>query len=401
MKITHAAGFYPRIYANLRGCHRAGSRAGWWRRRGRVVSLLVAMLLMPACRISDPAPIVTAVASPTVQSTVAGVLPTFTPAPTPTPSPTPRPPLKQLTSGGCCVQPSWSPDSKQVWFLDKPSADAPPGTYAVNIDEPMKPPFRVLDLVGLYSRDLSLVAYPEGRDTMVERLKTGERWTIPNQGQAVVFSPDAKRIAWEIEESNADKPFDERRAQIYLARFDGEDPVLVTTVYGGGLVGWIDDQRILFSGRPSLDVRERTLVALDITHNVASDLVKAERLGGIAVSPGGSWLAYFITFDEDASRNGIWIERTDGSGAHRLDVWGAYQWRDDSRLLYIPVRASASEPFVIGEYDTAKGTSRPVTDPATAPIEIANGDWRVSPDGRYVVYLNDADRNLWLVELEK
>ena len=262
--------------------------------------------------------------------------------------------MKQLTSGGCCVQPSWSPDSKQVWILDKPSADAPPGTYAVNIDKPMKLPFRVLDLVGLYSRDLSLVAYPDGRDTIVERLKTGERWTIPNQGQAVVFSPDAKRVAWEIEESNADKPFDQRRAQIYLARFDGEDPVLVTTVYGGGLVDWIDDQRILFSGRPSLDVRERTLVALDITHNVAIDLVKAERIGGIAISPGGSWLAYFITFDEDASRNGIWIERTDGSGAHRLDVWGAYQWRDDSRLLYIPVRASASAPFVIGSMTQPK-----------------------------------------------
>jgi hypothetical protein len=401
MKIAHAAGSYPQIYANLRGCHRAGSRAGW-RQPGRVVSLLVAMLLMTACRTANPAAIVTAVASPTIQPSPVIVLPTSTPAPTPTPSPTPRPPLKQLTSGGCCVQPSWSPDSKQVWILDKPSADAPPGTYAVNIDEPMKLPFRVLDLVGLYSRDLSLVAYPDGRDTIVERLKTGERWTIPNQGQAVVFSPDAKRIAWEIEESNADQPFDQRRAQIYLARFDGEDPVLVATVYGGGLVDWIDDQRILFSGRPSLDVRERTLVALDITHNVAIDLVTAERIGGIAISPGGSWLVYFITFDEDASRNGIWIQRTeDGSGARRLDFWGAYQWRDDSRLLYIPVRASGSEPFVIWEYDPATGASRPVTDPGTALIEIANGDWRVSPDGRYVVYLNNADRNLWLVELEK
>ncbi|HJW83372.1 MAG TPA: hypothetical protein VJ754_03630 [Anaerolineae bacterium] len=29
----------------------------------------------------------------------------------------------------------------------------------------------------------------------------------------------------------------------------------------------------------------------------------------------------------------------------------------------------------------------------------ANGDGRVSPDGRYVVYVNSADRNLWLLEL--
>ena len=54
---------------------------------------------------------------------------------------------------------------------------------------------------------------------------------------------------------------------------------------------------------------------------------------------------------------------------------------------------------MIHEYDTATGQSRPVTDPASARLQIANGDWRVSPDGRYVVYVNSEDRNLWLVEL--
>jgi Tol biopolymer transport system component len=33
------------------------------------------------------------------------------------------------------------------------------------------------------------------------------------------------------------------------------------------------------------------------------------------------------------------------------------------------------------------------------PLNILNGDWRVSPDGRYVVFVNSADRNLWLLEL--
>jgi Tol biopolymer transport system component len=119
----------------------------------------------------------------------------------------------------------------------------------------------------------------------------------------------------------------------------------------------------------------------------------------VTASPGGTWLAYFISFDEQAERNGVWVQRTDGSDARRLDFWGGYQWRDDSRLLYIPVRESPGEPFVIHEHDTSTGQSRPVTDPATAPIQIANGDWKVSPDGRYVVYVNRLDRNLWLVEL--
>jgi len=350
--------------------------------------------MLGACSARGPGPaVVTLVATPTSDPVSATAVPTDTP----TPSPTPVPPIKQLTAGGCCVQPSWSPDSRQVWFLDKPSPDAPTGIYAVDIDAPLVEPFRVLDLIGLYSPDLSLVAYPEGRNTIVEQLDNGERWVIPNQGQAVVFSPDARRIAWEIEEING--PYDQRRTDIYMARFNGEDPVLLATVYGGGLLGWLDDQRILFSGRPSLDVRERTLTALDLSSNIAVDLVTAERFGGIAMSPGGEWVAYFTPFNEGVARNSIWIQRTDGSDARPMDFWGAYQWRDDARLLYIPTRESPDVPFVIYEYDTATDQSRPLTDPAATPIEIANGDWKVSPDGRYVVFVNSVDRNLWLVEL--
>ncbi len=359
------------------------------------VLCVLAVVILAACDARQPEPpVVIVVATPTDDPNPVPVIPTDTP----TPSPTPVPPLKQLTRGRCCVQPAWSPDSKQVWFLDKPSPDAPAGIYAVDIDAPLAEPFRVLDLIGLYSRDLSLVAYPDGRDTVVEQLDNGERWTLPNQGQAVVFSPDAKRIAWEIED--IDGPFDQRRSDIYMARFTGEDPVLIATVYGGGLQGWLDGQHLLFSGRPSLAARERILTALDLTSNVAIDLVTAERIAGISASPGGAWLAYFISFNEDASRNGIWIQRTDGSAARRLDFWGGYQWRDDARLLYIPMRESPDVPFVIWEYDTATGQSQPLTDPATAPIQIANGDWRVSPDGRYVAYVNSVDRNLWLAELE-
>jgi len=355
----------------------------------------VLLLLIAACDARQPEPIVvTVVATPTADPAPIVIAPTDTPAP----SPTPKPPIRQLTTGGCCVQPFWSPDSKQVRFIDKPSPDVPVGVYAVNVGEPPGEPFLALDLIGLYSNDLRLIAYPEGRDTIVEQLDSGERWVIPNQGQAVVFSPEGRRVAWEIED--IDGPFDQRRSDIYLARYTGEDPVRVTTVYGGGLHGWLDERRILFSGRPSLDVRERTLTALDLTTNVAVDLVTAERIAGVAASPDGEWVAYFISFNEDPERNGIWVQRTDGSDARRLDFWGAYQWRDDARLLYILMRQSPDVPFVIWEYDTTSGQSRPVTDPATAPLQIANGDWKVSPDGRYVVYVNSADRNLWLVELE-
>ena len=57
----------------------------------------------------------------------------------------------------------------------------------------------------------------------------------------------------------------------------------------------------------------------------------------------GTWVSYFISFNADDKRNGIWVQRTDGSGARQLDLWGAYQWRDDSHLLVIPARTTPDQ----------------------------------------------------------
>jgi Tol biopolymer transport system component len=127
--------------------------------------------------------------------------------------------------------------------------------------------------------------------------------------------------------------------------------------------------------------------------------VTAERISGVGISPGGSWAAYYISFNSDDERNGIWVQHTDGSGARKLDMWGAYQWRDDSHLLVIPARNSSDQAFDIWEVDAATGEKRKLTDAAMTPLDVLNGDWRVSPDGRHVVFVNSADRNLWLLQL--
>jgi Tol biopolymer transport system component len=297
--------------------------------------------------------------------------------------------------GGCCVLPAWSPDSKQVLFIDKLASQAEAGVYAVNIDRPQGP--QLAGRVGIYSPDRSLVAYPVDVRTIVENVASGDRWVIPNNGQALEFSPDSRRVAWEIEAISG--PYDERQTDIFMANYDGTDAVKVARVYGGGLVGWLPrGLNILFLGRPSLSTRERTLTALDLRTNEAADLVTAERISGVGLSPTGSWVSYFISFNDDDERNGIWVQRTDGSGARRLDVWGAYQWRDDSHLLVIPARAAPDEAFELWEVNAETGEKRQLTAAAVTPLNILNGDWRVSPNGKHVVFVNSADRNLWLLE---
>ena len=155
----------------------------------------------------------------------------------------------------------------------------------------------------------------------------------------------------------------------------------------------------MVQGRPSLGVQERTLTVFDLATGSATHLVTAERISGASASRDGSWVAYYITFNEDQSRSGIWLQRTDGSEARKLELWGAYQWRDDSHLLVIPMRKPGEAAFEVWEVDAASGATRKLTGASTTPLLILNGDWRVSPDGRYVVYVNSADRNLWLLSL--
>jgi Tol biopolymer transport system component len=138
---------------------------------------------------------------------------------------------------------------------------------------------------------------------------------------------------------------------------------------------------------------------LDLNTKASVNLVTAERISGVSISRDGTWIAYYITFDATKSRNGIWVQRTDGTPARKIELWGAYQWRDDGRLLVIPARASADRAFEILEVDAATGKIHKLTDAAVTPLQILNGDWRVSPDGRYIVYVNSVDRNLWLLTL--
>jgi hypothetical protein len=283
-------------------------------------------------------------------------------------------------------------------FIDKPSADAPGGMYAVDISQGAARPPQLVGRVGIYSPDQTLAAFAEGSDTVVERLGTGESWVIPNQGHAVEFAPDDRHLAWEIEAISG--PYDERRTDVYIANVDGKDAATATRVYGGGLIGWMPNGlSLMFYGRPSLETHDRTLTILDLRTNIAADLVTVERLSGITISNGGTWVAYFISFDPDPTRNGIWLQRTDGSAVKRIEGWGAYQWRDDSHLLLIPMRASADQPFEIDEIDAGTGSLRHLTSVSVTPLYILNGDWRVSPDGKYIVFLNSIDRNLWLLKL--
>jgi Tol biopolymer transport system component len=222
----------------------------------------------------------------------------------------------------------------------------------------------------------------------------------------VFISPDETRIAWAV--TNNDAPSSQQITTLWLANLDGSGAQQIATLPRGGLSGWVSDGVLLISSRQSLEAREQTFSALSLADGARTELARAERLRGQALSPSGGWLVYYITFDADPSRNGLWLVSTGGGQSIQLGagLFGSYQWRpcagrcapEDDRLLIVPLQPDAEFHRLV-EIDPNTGDVVQLTDPAVTPFKIANGDWRVSPDGRQIAFVESSDRNIWLINL--
>ncbi|MBE2233484.1 MAG: hypothetical protein IAE85_08325 [Anaerolinea sp.] len=347
----------------------------------------------------------TASSEPTVTATRP---PTATPAATTTPTATPEPPLQviRLTDGGCCTQPFWSPDSQEVRFIDRPAQDQPVGIWGAPIDAPLAAPQFVTDRLEESTASPRYLIETGGDVTVIERRGDGERWTVPAGGRNVLISPDETLIVWTS--TNSDAPSSDQVATLWLANLDGSDAQQLATLPRGGLSGWIDDTTLLISGRDSQEAREQVLSAYSLADGSRVELARAERLRGQALSPSGRWLVYTITFDADRARNGLWVVRTDGGQSTHLgdNLFGSYQWRpcaarcapEDDRLVIVPMEIDAPLHWLV-ELNPASGQVRQLTDPAVTPFKIANGDWRISPDGSQMAFVESSDHNIWVMAL--
>ena len=362
--------------------------------------------IIAAC--SQPLPTLVATISPAATNTPVSHLPaaatalpqteTVTPLPsatfTPAPSPTPFPTARQLTEGGCCVRPFWSSDGLQVRYIDRPTDSSPSGIWGVDLEG--GDPVFVAARPGVYSPDESLVAYPSGGRTIIERVADGETWTAPSNGRPVSFAPDSQRIAWQIASSTVN--FDRRVVQVFVASVDGSDVAQVAQLVGGGLAGWFpDSQRLLITRRAEAG-NDTELAILNLASGEQQVIAVAPRLRGISLSPQGGWLAYLVSFSGDADLDGLWVLRSDGTSARRLDRFGAYAWRTEGRLLLIPLAPGSASNRLL-EVDASTGQARELIDIGRTPLRIAEGNWSLSPDGSRLAFVAAEDHNIWVLDL--
>jgi Tol biopolymer transport system component len=332
-------------------------------------------------------------------SPVALVEPTLEPTTTPVTSPTPALLLSQLTSGGCCVQPFWPPDSQSVYFIDRPGSESPAGLWGVDLSG--SSPEYITDKLGIYSPDMQFRAFLDDGNTVVERLATGEQWAIPNGRRAVNFSPDGLRLAWTAGTSGP--PFDTAQREIWVSNLDGSQARNVYTVTGGGIVGWFPDGRLLVNGRLESPESGQAYWALTLNDSEVRpfqifQIDSSARVRGAEISPDGNWLVYMFTLDDDPSRNGLWLADTRTGQSRQLNLFGAYHWRDSERLLVVPLDLSQPDHRLF-QLHAATGQVEALTDPAVTPFKIANGDWIVSPDGQRIAFVSAFDQNIWLLTI--
>jgi len=279
-----------------------------------------------------------------------------------------------------------------VIFIDKPDAKSPTGFYAVDVVTAATPKL-LSEQITFFSSDLQYALSYDAVNATIERLSDGQKWQIRNGGRNVLLSPDHTRVVWN--ESGQYGPIDTRVTNVMLANLDGSGAHSLGSALRAGASAWLDNDRLLMTARPDRTSQVVTLSVLTISTGAAHVLAQSDHLRNVLPAPAGDWVAYTIVFDKDPAQNGLWLIRTGGGAARKVDFWGSFQWRDAHRIVYVPLLTDDSN-HAFYEYDADTGVQRRLTGAADRSFKIANGDWVVSPDGGKIVFLESKDLNLWM-----
>lgn len=310
--------------------------------------------------------------------------------------------LWQITKGDCCTGLSWSPDSTEVRFIDQPST-APVGLWGIDVEQPEASPELVRERLGVYNSDETLLAYPDRQQglTIIEDLATARQWEVDTAENSVTFTPD-DRLLWT--EYDSEVEWRARKGEVWLADKDGANAAKLAEFDRGGPAAWLTDTELLVAQRiqPKNDI---LLSSLSIEDGAITELVKLPRTRGSAFSPDKRYMVYLVRHNEDTGKNGIWLlDWQDPTPEPQpLPFFGAYRWRDDRRLVYIPFDPQ-TEGAIFYEYDVTTGESRPLfpNDGSALKLTIANNDWQISPDGSKIALLAANGQNLngiWVVDI--
>jgi hypothetical protein len=310
---------------------------------------------------------------------------------------------RQVTGGDCCTRPYWREDGAEVRFIDQPAPEAPLGIWGVDTTQDNPSPELVTSRLAVYSPDGTLIAYPDGPRgvVIIERLADGQQWEVETQERRITFTPDSQSILWTTYDEDA--PRDRREETIWLANVDGSNIRIVFSGRRTDPVAWLSNDELLMTRRLA-GTSDRTLFTLFVDNGRQTELMTGPRMRGLALSPDKRYLVYYVTFEQNSAKNGVWLADLQNPRqlARKLPFFGTYRWRDHQRLIYVPFeRGDSGHNFF--EYDLSSGQTRPLF-PSGTNLMIANNDWRVSADGGKIALVAAQGTELdgiWVLDIDQ
>lgn len=296
----------------------------------------------------------------------------------------------------CCRDFYWHPTDSSRFF----TVDGSPNQLA-SIAEWAAPSGEVVTSVGSAPRPY---LSPNGDyeisrvngTVQITRLEDGTGWTIDAVGDNLpTISPDGTRLLW-TERVGDDVPgMDEPDVTLFISDINGEN-VQEMQLEPGTDVRWLDSRRVLLA----IDSGTATRLGVMLLDDRSVYMLGTwDRLRGLSVAPGGERVMFYVTNQPDPSTSGVYvIETREGARAAQLPWFGGWRWRDAQSVYYVPFEPDAPSQQ-LRTYNLLTGEDFALTNPQTQPFIIMDGRWEVSPDGRFVLFHNLSDRNLWLLRI--
>lgn len=300
---------------------------------------------------------------------------------------------RPLAFTGCCANTAWHPtDPGLLYMIDGANggrallyewdarAAAPTGAVM-----PAPPPLRSADGTHEIAMQDTLAVIRRAADGMEWRLDTGGAVPSLSTDNAWVMYARTGDVAMPGEPAP--------RTTVTISRLDSSDTRMVADAPAVG-ASWLDATRLLLTQRTDITT---SLYVYDTATGQANGLATFDFIRGISVAPGGGYLAFYVVFQSDPARNGVYtLATTPGAQPVQADWFGAYRWRSDHELYYVPL--VLGQPQELWHYDVTTNESIALTDSAVTPFTIANGDWSVSADGARIAYWEASDLTTWLLE---
>jgi hypothetical protein len=298
--------------------------------------------------------------------------------------------VTKLTTAGCCSYAWWSGETIHYW-------DGPADTLAtvMSVDPAGGTPQPAPDALSrLASADGAYDLVLKNNQVSVIKLADKSNIALATSGATPRFSPNATRLLWQVFPRVAVPGTQPPDTQVWIANVDGTGRKQLFT-QAGGSVNWLDDDRLLTSVRKPNSLTSG-LAIYTLSTGKSDPLLTADNLRGVAIAPGGGHLLYYLNMQTDPANAGAYLLATQaGATPQKLPFFGSWRWRDDQTVIYIPFQPGKPMTFIAYQITTGQSVSLSIAQ----PIAIANDDWSISPEGRYLLFWSAQDTALWSVKL--